>query len=195
MAENGHGPRVSAWRPYYVSIASNAPNTLVESIARDLLVRRPRLWRTDSRNKTCTRSSVFRGRCTIAASDTASAGIWSAAPANTVEPSPVDRVYGSLERLVFEGPSVVDSPLAQDKAARLAIAVDGHAFDTVVGSPPLRTLELAISNSQPGKLRHLKAARDETRGLFVARQCVGILLLSLALPACHRVRGTSDATP
>jgi hypothetical protein len=188
MAENGNGRPVSARHPFYVSIASNAPSTLVAPIARDLLDHRPRLLRTDPRNKTCTGSSAFAGaaRSLLPARLRLESG-------RRRRPTP-DRVFGSLKRLDFEGPSVVNSPLAQDKAARLAIAVDGHALDTVVGSPPLRTLELAISHSHPAKLRHLKAARDETRGLFVARQCVGILL-SLALPACHRVRGTSDATP
>jgi hypothetical protein len=46
-----------------------------------------------------------------------------------LERSIVDRVVGSPERLVFEGPPILDPPLDQDRAARRPFATEGEILD------------------------------------------------------------------
>jgi hypothetical protein len=122
-----------------------------------------------------------------------------------LERSIVDRVVGSPERLVFEGPPVLDPPLAQDRETRRCRSHKGEPLDTVSACPPLTILELA-------KLRELRAkeavrlAADAARAReafidrqsrrlaertgtdltrarrTVERQCAGVLLPDVALP-------------
>jgi len=122
-----------------------------------------------------------------------------------LERSIVDRVVGSPERLVFEGPPILDPPLAQDQASRCPKAIEGPALDTIAACPPLDSLEQA-------KIRELRAKETirlsqharKARGVFITshvprlsertglaevearrlieRQCDGILLPGLALP-------------
>jgi hypothetical protein len=60
-----------------------------------------------------------------------------------LERSIVDRVCGSPERLAFEGCPVLVAPLAQEAAARQAVAVAGKAVDTLAACPPLGVVELS----------------------------------------------------
>ena len=117
----------------------------------------------------------------------------------------VDRMVGAPERLVFEGPPVLDPPLEQDQVSRRPIVTGGAALDTIAACPPLSIVEQA-------KLRELRAkagyrlapdsakARDdfisrqskrlaertgmsaESAERVIARQCLGILLPDVTLP-------------
>jgi hypothetical protein len=58
-----------------------------------------------------------------------------------LERSIIDRMVGAPERLVFEGPPVVDPPLHQDAAARRPTVVGGDILDTARACPPLSILE------------------------------------------------------
>jgi hypothetical protein len=58
-----------------------------------------------------------------------------------LERSIIDRMVGAPERLVFEGPPTLVSPLVQDAAARRPTVVAGGVLDTVAGCPPLTVLE------------------------------------------------------
>ena len=60
-----------------------------------------------------------------------------------LERSIVDRVVGAPERLVFEGPPILDPPLAQDVASRQPTAIDGITLDTLAACPPLSIVEQA----------------------------------------------------
>jgi hypothetical protein len=122
-----------------------------------------------------------------------------------LERSIVDRVVGSPERLVFEGPPILDPPLAQHKESRRAVATPGEALDTVAACPSLTIPEQA-------KFRELRAkeavrlgedarkarnefvahqaqrftdraglAQDQARRV-IERQCDGILLPDIVLP-------------
>jgi hypothetical protein len=122
-----------------------------------------------------------------------------------LERSIVDRVVGAPERLVFEGPPILEPPLAQDTVSRRPVATDGIVLDTLAACPPLRTVEQAKLD----ELRAREAARlapelakakadfitrrsqhlikntgmGQTRARrVVERQCSGILLPALALP-------------
>ena len=64
----------------------------------------------------------------------------------------VDKSVASPERLIFEGPPIVEPPLAQD--ARNAIAHDGDVLDTRSCCPPLNAREKS-------KLKKVKAAENE----------------------------------
>jgi hypothetical protein len=63
----------------------------------------------------------------------------------------VDGSVGSPERLVFEGASIVEPPLAQDLDARRAIATPGIAVDTRGAFPPLSAAEC-------GQLEQIRSA-------------------------------------
>lgn len=54
-----------------------------------------------------------------------------------LERSIIDRMVGSPERLVFEGPPIVESPLKQDETKRLPKAFKGVTLDTLAACPPL----------------------------------------------------------
>jgi hypothetical protein len=66
----------------------------------------------------------------------------------------VDRVVGSPERLVFEGPPLLIPPLGQDRSSRRPIATDGEILDTTTACPPLTVLEQS-------KLQQLQAREAE----------------------------------
>jgi hypothetical protein len=58
-----------------------------------------------------------------------------------LERSVIDRMVGAPERLVFEGPPILEPPLAQDQESRRAVAYDGAAFDIQASCPPLRIVD------------------------------------------------------
>jgi hypothetical protein len=122
-----------------------------------------------------------------------------------LERSIVDRVVGSPERLVFEGPPVLVPPVGQDAEARRPIAVDGGLLDTITACPPLTILETSeYRTARAGQAAMLNgdvaAARTkfikeraeqiaEHKGIstkqatrIVERQCEGVLLPDFELP-------------
>jgi hypothetical protein len=122
-----------------------------------------------------------------------------------LERSIVDRVVGSPERLVFEGPPILDPPLAQDSDKRRPRASEGTALDTVAACPPLSILEQAkIREMRAKEAVRLGADARKARGEFIAsqserlaqrtglgeeeakqiveRQCDGVLLSDVVLP-------------
>ena len=54
-----------------------------------------------------------------------------------------DRVVGTPERFVFEGPAVLSDPLWQDPVRRQAVAKEGMPLDTLAVCPPLSVVEKA----------------------------------------------------
>jgi hypothetical protein len=122
-----------------------------------------------------------------------------------LERSIVDRVVGTPERLVFEGPPILVPPLAQDETSRRPIVVDGVLLDTVAACPPLGIVE-------EQKLKEMRAKEKQRLAPEIAkakehfieqqsqrvakrigtdlvqarkiaeRQCSGILLPDLVLP-------------
>jgi hypothetical protein len=122
-----------------------------------------------------------------------------------LERSVVDRVVGSPERLVFEGPPILVPPLAQDQASRRPIPIDGAPLDTTAACPPLGILEeqklkeIRAKEKQRlapeiAKAREHFIERQSERvaqragtdlvqaRIIVERQCAGILLPDVALP-------------
>jgi hypothetical protein len=86
-----------------------------------------------------------------------------------LERSLVDRVVGSPERLVFEGPPVLDPPLMQDQAARRPVATGGEALDTRAACPPLGLLDQSILRERRAKLAsELEPARIKVRKVYIA---------------------------
>jgi hypothetical protein len=121
-----------------------------------------------------------------------------------LERSIVDRMVGAPERLVFEGPPTLVSPLAQDAAAREPIVHDGALLDTLAVMPPLsiaeqtrlRELRARVARALEGEAarvreRHVdeqseKLARRTKRTVEAARrviekQCQGVLLPDIEL--------------
>ena len=58
-----------------------------------------------------------------------------------LERSIIDRMVGASERLVFEGPPIVEPPLQQDAAARRPTVFAGGVLDTLLACPPLSIVE------------------------------------------------------
>jgi hypothetical protein len=58
-----------------------------------------------------------------------------------LERSLIDRSVFGAERLVFEGPPILESPLQQDRESRRPVATEGDVLDTIAAFPPLRLLK------------------------------------------------------
>jgi hypothetical protein len=122
-----------------------------------------------------------------------------------LERSIVDRIVGSPERLVFEGPPLLVPPLEQDRSSRRAIATRGEVLDTATACPPLTILEQSkLQQLQAREAERLAPVAAKAKKTFIERQaeqltirtgislhhakrvierqCAGILLPSLVLP-------------
>jgi len=122
-----------------------------------------------------------------------------------LERSIVDRVVGSPEHLVFEGPPILDPPLDQDRAARRPFATEGEILDSIAACPPLSILEGArLRELRAKETVRLKPDTEKARKIFITeqaerlalrtgmapaaaakiieRQCAGVLLPDIALP-------------
>jgi hypothetical protein len=53
----------------------------------------------------------------------------------------IDRMVYGPERLVFEGPPILEGPLKQDKNSRRPVAVEGELLDTAATCLPLTLVE------------------------------------------------------
>jgi hypothetical protein len=95
-----------------------------------------------------------------------------------LERSLVDKSCGSPERLIFEGPPLIEPPLAQE--ARNAVAHDGFVFDTRACRP--------LTDDEKAELQQLKAA-EECR-LLLERQAARALW-----SVSHIKRLTTDGMP
>jgi hypothetical protein len=121
-----------------------------------------------------------------------------------LERSIVDRMVGAAERLVFEGPPILEPPLVQDRAARRAIVIPGEALDTLAACPPLSIVETARVNELKAKEKQrLASEAAKVRTAYEAEQaqkmiargvpadqaaraakkwCDGVLLSDVVLP-------------
>jgi hypothetical protein len=121
-----------------------------------------------------------------------------------LERSIVDRMVGSPERLVFEGPPILDPPLVQDTVSRRPIVFDGKILDTVAACPPLTVIEKATLDKlkaeasqrllpernraqdkfidvQSEKLAERTGISKEAATRVVEKQCRGVLLPDVVL--------------
>jgi hypothetical protein len=122
-----------------------------------------------------------------------------------LERSIVDRMVGAPERLVFEGPPVLEPPVGQDVESRRPITTEGEILDTIAACPPLTILEQSRLRELIAKERYRLAHQSaEAREHFVSRQaqrlvertgieprlaarvierqCAGVLLPDVELP-------------
>ncbi len=122
-----------------------------------------------------------------------------------LERSLVDRMVGRPERLIFEGPPVLDAPLAQDTSGRKPVVTEGAALDTITACPPLSIVEQSrlrdllarethrlapeaakaretFIGQQTVKLATRTGMPRERAASIVARQCKGVLLPDVLLP-------------
>lgn len=117
----------------------------------------------------------------------------------------VDRMVGSPERLVFEGPPMLEYPLVQNAEMRRPVYVEGEVLDTFQAMPPLsqddrkeldrlRRQEEAVLQEEAEKVkadfiqRHAEELVSRT-GMsledaqrVIAQQCEHILLGAIKLP-------------
>ncbi|MFO1099288.1 MAG: hypothetical protein U1E81_13720 [Xanthobacteraceae bacterium] len=119
--------------------------------------------------------------------------------------SMIDRMVGLPERLVFEGPPVLEPPLEQDKAARQPVPVSGRELDTFAACPPLTVAEKAALAELKAKAKAALASEaakvrdsfiadrvsdlvkrtnisEEAARRVIAQQCEGTLLPGVELP-------------
>jgi hypothetical protein len=80
----------------------------------------------------------------------------------------VDRLVAQPERLMFEGPPVVEPPLVQDAAARCPIVVVGELVDSLKLCPPLNVVEKAqLEKLQADAKVHLEPERRRAEAAYV----------------------------
>jgi hypothetical protein len=83
----------------------------------------------------------------------------------------VDRVCGTPERFMFEGPPILIDPVAQDLAPRQPVIHPGTALDSVRDCPPLGVVERSKLNELLAREAHrLAGDRARAREMFVERQ-------------------------
>jgi len=88
-----------------------------------------------------------------------------------LERSVVDRMVGTPERLVFEGPPVLVPPLMQDQGAREPCINEGGWLDTTAVCPPLSTVEKSRLGEYHAKAAHaLDREIDSARNRFLDEQ-------------------------
>jgi hypothetical protein len=88
-----------------------------------------------------------------------------------LERSIVDRMVGAPERLVFEGPPVLDPPLAQDLDKRRPEICDGKTLHTLVSCPPLTIVEInRFQELKAKETQRLKPEAQKARKAFIAKQ-------------------------
>ena len=88
-----------------------------------------------------------------------------------LERSIVDCTVGKPERLVFEGPPIVELPLRQDTVARRPTVVDGDVLDSIAACKPLTVVEKqTIKRLRAQAAVSLSAEVKKARDLFIARQ-------------------------
>jgi hypothetical protein len=88
-----------------------------------------------------------------------------------LERSIVDRVCGTPERFMFEGPPILVEPIAQDLAERRPVAYPGKALDSVRDCPPLGVVERSRLNELLARETHrLASERARAREIFIDRQ-------------------------
>jgi hypothetical protein len=88
-----------------------------------------------------------------------------------LERSIVDRVCGSPERLMFEAPPILIDPVAQDRAARQPVVVNGAPLDTLPACPSLTIVERArLQEFCAKEAQRLAGECAGAREIFIARQ-------------------------
>ena len=110
------------------------------------------------------------------------------AAGRVLDRSLIDKTVGTPERLVFEGPPVLEAPLEQDKDKRRPIPTTGMTLDTKKSCPPLSVKERATLAKRMVKAAEaiapeLKKARD----LFIKRQTARLLERGLTNDEARRV--------
>ncbi|MGZ3361073.1 MAG: hypothetical protein ACXU84_17235, partial [Xanthobacteraceae bacterium] len=97
--------------------------------------------------------------------------MWVSQSGQLLQRSIVDRMVGGSERLVFEGPPVVEPPLAQDPEKRRPVFITGTVIDSRDACPSLsadeqKTLGKLIAEAS----RILEPERKRAQDAFVAAQ-------------------------
>jgi hypothetical protein len=88
-----------------------------------------------------------------------------------LERSIVDRMVGAPERLVFEGPPVLEPPLQQEIERRRPIVFDGKALDTIAACRPLTIVETTkLKELRAKEANRLASEPARARAAFIARQ-------------------------
>lgn len=88
-----------------------------------------------------------------------------------LERSPIDRMVGRPERLVFEGPPILGPGLVQDKGARRAVVVAGIALNSLSACPPLSEGErIELAELRARAADRLSSERAAARRAFVKQQ-------------------------
>jgi hypothetical protein len=93
-----------------------------------------------------------------------------------LERSLIDRSVFGAERLVFEGPPILKSPLQQDRESRRPVAVDGEILDTIAAFPPLTTIDTSKLKELKAKEAHrLAGESSRARNTFINLQAERIV--------------------
>jgi hypothetical protein len=97
------------------------------------------------------------------------------AAGQVLERSVIDRSVGAGERLVFEGPPILDPPLAQDEKRRRPVAREGDILETLSACPPLNIVEEArLKELRAKEVLRLAPECEKARASFIDRRADGL---------------------
>jgi hypothetical protein len=95
---------------------------------------------------------------------------WIGAAGQFLDRSPIDRMVGAGERIVFEGPPQIEPPLVQDRAARTPKVFEGAILDTREAFPQLTPDERdQIDDLKAASAARLKPQADAVCEEFVEK--------------------------
>jgi hypothetical protein len=96
-----------------------------------------------------------------------------------LERSIIDRSVAAPERLVFEGPPILEKPLKQDRKSRLPIVHDGNVLDTLAACPPLTPEEQQAVDKLKGEAKErIKPEAQKVRAAYVERKAEELVKLT-----------------
>ena len=118
--------------------------------------------------------------------------MWLNAAGNLLERSIVDRMVGTSERLVFEGPPVVEPPLMQDPEKRKPIVVSGTVIDSLDVCPSLDEAEKQFLRGLIKDAgRSLAARAKEVRDAYIATRVEKLVRKGMSEPDARQIIETS----
>jgi hypothetical protein len=99
----------------------------------------------------------------------------------------IDRMVYGPERLVFEGPPILEGPLKQDKNSRRPVAVEGELLDTAATCLPLTLVEKSqVEDLKSRERQRLNPEASKVRAAFVATQMDKLVKRTGASPAAAK---------
>jgi hypothetical protein len=104
-----------------------------------------------------------------------------------LERSLIARSVFGAERLVFEGPPILEPPLRQDRESRRPIVIEGNILDSIISFPPLTLVQKAKLEQLKAKAKYEIAPEAEiARTTFIDAQAQLFIKFGMSQQAANR---------